>query len=155
MNDYLRPLLLAGCVSVLFSLLMPEKNERTRRVLSVGLSLFVLIMLVRPFFAPDLSSVVLPHPAPTGATYETADPDTRAALSAAAGEGVAADIAARYRLSPSDVRAEATLSVRDGELVFLSLRLTFSGAACTADLYAIRAFAAETYGCDCEVIRNG
>lgn len=155
MRDALRPLLLAGCVSVLFSLLLPEKNERTRRVLSVGLSLFVLIMLVRPFFSLDLSAFSGLRPAADAPTYETSDPDTRVALETAAGEGVAADIAARYRLSAGDVQAAAVLSVRDGELVFLSLRLTFSGAARAADLVAIRAWAAETYGCECEVITDG
>lgn len=157
MQDYLRSLLLVGAIAALAGLLLPEKNDRLRRLLEFGLSLLVLVAVCRPLAGgapPSDFFGALQFPS---ADYvgEGLSPDTQAAMERAVGDGIVQDIATRYGIPPACIRAEVRLSLVGGELTVSSLTLTFSGEGRLLDLYAVRQYAARAYQTNCEVKTDG
>ena len=157
MKEYIQTILLAGGISALVALLLPEKNERLCRAVEFGIALFVLVVLCRPLAAiGDLSGLFGDWQYPEsdltapGYTDETWDK-----MEGAVAAGNAADIADRYALRAADVQACVTLRLEGQELTVSSLSLTFSGAARAADLVAVRAYAQKTYTPECEVKIDG
>lgn len=157
MNQYIETLLLTGAISAVATLLLPEKNERLRRVVEFGIALFVLVVLCRPLAAAtDLGSLLgdiqLPNADITAPGY--AD-ETWEKMEESVARGIAADIADRYDLPSGDVQAAVTLHLADNELTVSTLTLTFSGGARMADLVAVRTYAQKTYTPQCEVTIDG
>ncbi len=158
MQEYIKTLLLAGGISALASLLMPEKNDRLRRAIEFGLALFLLVVICRPLATVGDWSQLLgewQYPSTDGITAPGYTDETWAKMEESVASGVVMDIADRYRLSPREVQATLSLQLEGDELSISSLTLHFSGAARTADLYAIRAYAQKTYTPNCEVKIDG
>ena len=157
MKEYIQTILLAGGISALAALLLPEKNERLRRAVEFGIALFVLVVLCRPLAAMGELSDLLPDWQYPGAdlTAPGYTDETWEKMEQAVAAGVAADIADKYDLRAADVRATVTLKLEGKELTVSSLTLSFSGAARAADLVAVRAYAQKTYQTQCEVKIDG
>lgn len=157
MKEYMQTLLLAGGISALAALLLPEKNERLRRAVEFGIALFVLVVLCRPLSAVgDLSNLLGDWQYPeTDLTAPGYTDETWDKMEEAVAAGIAADIADRYDLRVADVRATVTLQLEGKELTVSSLTLTFSGGARAADLVAVRAYAQKIYTPQCEVKTDG
>ena len=157
MQDYLRSLLLVAAVSVLAGLLLPEKNERMKRLLEFALALLVLTVVCRPLSEIDLFTVVpdgIRFPAGDG-VLNGADDDTRAAVEQAVADGIEADLATRYHLPTACFSAEVSLHFNGKELTISSLTLRIRGEGRLLDLYAVRDYAARAYQTNCEVIADG
>lgn len=157
MQEYLRSLMLVAAVAVLAGLLLPEKNERMKRVLEFGISLLVLTVICRPLANIGSLSAVLDgiRPPDVSPGDITADEDTRAAAEAAVGSGIVQDLAAHYGLPASCFTARAALARNGDELVIASLHLTVRGEGRLLDLYGVREYAARTYQTNCEVMMDG
>ena len=155
--EYLRSVLLAAAVSVTAGLLLPEKNERLRRVLEFGISLLLLCVICRPLASlGELSAALDGLRLPSGTvTAEGIDPDTLAAMEGAVGEGIVQDLATRYGVSTACFSAVVRLAIAEGEMTVSSLTLTVRGAGRLLDLYAVRAYAEAAYQTNCEVITDG
>ncbi len=156
MGEWLRGIWLPGAVAVLSSFLVPEKNEKLRRAVLLGISLFFLCALIRPFSDGALSDLLrgLSPPSAGGAVWQPSE-ETLGAMEDSAAEGVAADVASHFALPRDCVRATLSLALEGEECRITALTLTLSGVARTADLYAVREYAAATYAAPCEVICDG
>ncbi len=158
MQEYVGAVLLALAVAALCSLLLPGRDEKMRRLLEMGLSLLVLTVLCRPLSGEfDLSKLFsgLVRPPAADGQYSDFLEENRGVIEQAIAEGVAADLAARYAVPLSCVRAEVQAIYQDGEWAVGQLRLYLSGRACLLDLYAVRQYAAGAYQTECEVMIDG
>ena len=157
MGDYLRALLLAACITVLAELLLPQKNERMRRLLEFALSLLVLLVICRPLVDRPSLDGWLPDLDASYPTYEgeILTEETRSAMEAAVARGIAADLSQRYGLRSEAVRAVATLCLQDGELAISSLTIYVSREGALLDLYEVQDYATRAYQTDCEVRIDG
>ncbi len=157
MQEYLRSLILVAAGAVLASLLLPEKNERMKRVLEFGISLLILTVICRPLAdIGSLSALLDGIRPPDILTGDIAvDEDTKAAAEAAVGSGIAQDLAAHYGLPASCFTAKATLARNGSEIVIASLHLTVRGEGRLLDLYSVQEYAARTYQTNCEVMMDG
>ena len=157
MQEYLRSLLLVASVAVLAGLLLPEKNERMKRLLEFGISLLVLTVICRPLADIGSFSAVLDGIRFPNDSYDTSTPDetTQAAMEQAVAAGIEADLATRYAIPATCFSARVRLSLVGEELTISSLTLTVRGEGKLLDLYAVRSYAARAYQTDCEVISDG
>ncbi len=157
MNEYLMSVVLVGAVATLASLFLPEGDDRMRRLLEFGFALLILLVILRPlpgllgedFGFPDL------FPPAEGSAEEDLPEETWSQMEAAVAEGIEKDIASRYNLPPSCIRADVELRREGDGLLISSLLLTFTGEGRLADLYAIRAYAEKNYQTVCEVKSDG
>lgn len=157
MQEYLRSLLLVASVAVLAGLLLPENNERMKRLLEFGIALLVLTVICRPLAnIGDLSAVLSGIRFPSGSeTAGELDADTRTAMERAVGDGIESDLAARYGIPATCFSAKVQLSLGREELTISSLTLSVSGEGKLLDLRAVCDYAARAYQTNCEVIPDG
>lgn len=160
MGAYFSTLLLAGAVTALASLLLPPGNERLTHTVELGLSLAVLLVLLRPLSAlpdaiGDLSDLLTPPDLSYGERYDELPEATKETVARGIAEGIESDIAARYSIPLSCVSAMPRLAYADGELTIAALDLTFSGVGATLDLLTVRDYAERAYQTDCEVRIDG
>ena len=154
MQAYLRTVLLVAAIALLAGLLLPEKNERMRRVLELGISLLVLTVICRPLANAGhilalLDSIRFPS---SSLSVGEMDADTLSAMEEAVGKGIESDLSARYSVPASCFTAKVRLLLTDQELTVSSLSLIVSGEGRLLDLYAVRDYAARAYQTNCEVI---
>ena len=157
MLDYLRSILLVASVALLAGLLLPEKNERMRRALELGISLLVLTVICRPLAGiGDLSAILngIRFPSPSLSAGEM-DEDTLSAMEEAVADGIERDLSSRYGVPAACFTATVSLSLTEKELTVSALSLIVSGEGRLLDLYAVRDYAAQAYQTNCEVIPGG